>query len=268
MVGAEPFERDMEAIYRLDGNIAHASAFAGGPWDPRLQHGAAPASLICRTVEQLPTAAPMRVARLTVDLMRPVPLAPLVIETEVLREGRKIQLVQVRLLADGTEVTRATVLRIRRDERDLPTVTPEPRLAWPQPEDCPDPTESGLSRTPFLDGLDMKLAHGSFRTPGPGAVWFRARRPIVDGEAISPLMRAAIAADFCNGTSAELDFAHWTFINGDLTLSLAREPVGDWILLDAETWTGPDSIGIAAARLADRNGYFGRAVQSVLFEKR
>ena len=59
-----------------------------------------------------------------------------------------------------------------------------------------------------------------------------------------------------------------TFINGDLTVSLAREPVGQWVLLDAETWAGPDAIGIAAARLADRDGYFGRAVQSVLFEKR
>jgi len=57
-------------------------------------------------------------------------------------------------------------------------------------------------------------------------------------------------------------------INGDLTISLAREPVGDWILLDAETWAGPDSIGLAAARLADRDGYFGRAIQSVLLEKR
>ena len=93
-------------------------------------------------------------------------------------------------------------------------------------------------------------------------------RPIVDGAAISPLMRAAIAADFCNGTSAVLDFREWTFINADVTLSLAREPVGDWILLDAETWAGPDSIGIAAARLGDREGCFGRAVQSVLLEKR
>ena len=126
----------------------------------------------------------------------------------------------------------------------------------------------GLSHTPFLSGLEMRVAKGSFRTPGPAAVWYRAMRPIVDGEPLSPLMRAAIAADFCNGTSAVLDFTKWTFINGDLTLSLAREPVGDWVLLDAETWAGPDSIGIAAARLADRDGYFGRAVQSVLFEKR
>jgi hypothetical protein len=114
----------------------------------------------------------------------------------------------------------------------------------------------------------MRVARGSFRLPGPAAVWYRADRPIVEGAPLSPLMRAAIAADFCNGTSSVLDFKEWTFINGDLTLSLVREPVGDWILLDAETWAGPDSIGLAAARLADRDGYFGRAVQSVLFEKR
>ena len=44
----------------------------------------------------------MRIARVTVDLMRPVPVAPLTIETEVLREGRKIQLCGVRLLANMT----------------------------------------------------------------------------------------------------------------------------------------------------------------------
>lgn len=258
----------MEPIYRVDGATAETSAFAGGPWDAKLQHGAAPASLVCWAVERLPAQAPMRVARLTVDLMRPVPVAPLTIETEVLREGRKIQLVGVRLLAAGTEVVRATALRVRRLQQALPAEATWPALDIKGPEQSHDPTENGLSHTPFLSGLSMKVAKGSFRIPGPAAVWYCATRPIVAGAPISPLMRAAIAADFCNGTSAVLDFADWTFINGDLTLSLAREPVGDWILLDAETWAGPDSIGIAAARLADRDGYFGRAVQSVLFDKR
>src|SRR5580704_13135374 len=103
----------MEAIYKVDGVTAQTSAFAGGPWDPKLQHGAAPSSLICWAVERLPSPAPMRVARLTVDLMRPVPVAPITIETEVLREGRKIQLVAIRLLAGDIEVVRATALRIR-----------------------------------------------------------------------------------------------------------------------------------------------------------
>ena len=257
----------MEAIYRFDAGTAHTSPAAGGPWDPGLQHGAAPSSLLCWAVERLPAPVPMRVARLTVDLMRPVPVAPLAVETEVLREGKKIQLVAARLLADGKEVVRATALRIRREPRELPSpaACPPHDLRPPELGHRPDTT---MSATPFLRGIDMSTVRGGFNQPGAAAVWYRARHPIVAGEPVSPAMRAVIAADFCNGTSAVLDYRHWTFINADLTVSLAREPVGDWILLDAETWTGPDSIGIAAARLADREGYFGRAVQSVLFEKR
>jgi hypothetical protein len=37
----------MESIYRVEGALAETSAFAGGPWSPKLQHGAAPSSLIC-----------------------------------------------------------------------------------------------------------------------------------------------------------------------------------------------------------------------------
>jgi hypothetical protein len=44
--------------------------------------------------------------------------------------------------------------------------------------------------------------------------------------------------------------------------------VGAWILLHAESWIGPDGAGLATARLVDRRGYFGRAVQSLVIEKR
>ncbi|MDE2332432.1 MAG: thioesterase family protein, partial [Bradyrhizobium sp.] len=84
----------------------------------------------------------------------------------------------------------------------------------------------------------------------------------------SQVMRAVVAADLCNGTSAALDFRQWTFLNADLTVSLARQPVGEWILLDAESWIGPDGAGLAMARLADEHSYFGRVVQSLVVEKR
>jgi hypothetical protein len=99
-------------------------------------------------------------------------------------------------------------------------------------------------------------------------VWYRADRPIVAGSSISPLVRAAITSDFANGTSAVLDPATWTFINGDLTVNLARMPIGEWILLDATSWIGPAGAGIAFARLGDARGYFGRAVQSLVIERR
>ncbi|MFL6838486.1 MAG: thioesterase family protein, partial [Bradyrhizobium sp.] len=79
---------------------------------------------------------------------------------------------------------------------------------------------------------------------------------------------AVVAADFSNGTSAALDFREWTFINADLTVSFARQPVGEWILLDGESWIGADGAGVAMSRLADERGYFGRAVQSLVIEKR
>ena len=89
----------MEAIFRVDGANVVTSPDAAGPWDPSMQHGGAPASLAVWAAEQIPTPAPMRIARVTIDLMRPVPVAPLRLETEVLREGRKIQLCAVRLFA-------------------------------------------------------------------------------------------------------------------------------------------------------------------------
>ena len=257
----------MESIYRVEGAAAETSAFAGGPWNPKLQHGAAPSSLICWAVERLPSPVPMRVVRLTVDLMRPVPVAPLTIETEIIREGRKIQLVSVTLLADGAEVVRASALRIRVEPNETPAIANGPAIALPMPDLC-GPPDFFATETPFLKGIEMRVAKGGFRIPGPAAIWYRATRPIVANAAISPLMRAAIAADFCNGTSSVFDMKDWTFINADLSVSLGREPVGEWILLDAETWVGPDCVGIAAARLADTQGYFGRAVQSIIFEKR
>ncbi len=102
----------------------------------------------------------------------------------------------------------------------------------------------------------------------PPAIWYRVDRPLVEGFAISQAVRAVVAADFCNGTAAALDFRQWTFINADLTVSFARQPQGEWILLDAESQIGSDGAGLATARLADQRGYFGRAVQSLVVEKR
>lgn len=257
----------MDAIFRVDGNLAVTSPNAAGPWDPRMQHGSPPAALVVWAAENIPTPVPMRLARVTVDLMRPVPVAPLTIESEVLREGRKIQLCAVRLLANSVVVVGATVLKVKVQTHALP---PEAAIL---PVELPGPEQSRIehvdfSSSPFVTGMSLRAARGRFGVPGPGAIWYRVDRPIVEGCAVSQAMRALVASDFCNGTSAVLDFQAWTFLNADLTVNFAREPVGEWILVDAESWIGPDGAGLAMARLADGIGYFGRAVQSLVIEKR
>lgn len=256
-----------EPIFRVDGQRIVTSPDAAGPWDPRMQHGSAPAALVVWAAEAIPTPVPMSITRVTIDLMRPVPVAPLSIETEILREGRKIQLCAVRLLADGVVVVGASILKIKTQALALP-----PGLG-DLPVDFPGPDQSMVESaehagSPFTKCISMRAARGRFGMVGPAAIWFRVGQPLIAGSAVSQAMRAVVAADFSNGTSSALDFRRWTFINADLTVSFARQPVGEWILLNGESWIGPDGAGLAMSRLADERGYFGRAVQSLVIEKR
>jgi len=169
--------------------------------------------------------------------------------------------------ADGVLTVSATVLKVKLTAESLPPEVGGPKVTLPGPEESPeDPAQ--FSNSPFVMGMQLRAARGTFGVRGPGAIWYRVRRPFVEGTTVSQAMRAVIAADFCNGTSAALDFRDFSFLNADLTVSMTREPVGEWILLDAESWIGPAGAGLAMARLADRGGYFGRCVQSLVIEKR
>ncbi|PYF04540.1 thioesterase superfamily protein [Rhodopseudomonas faecalis] len=257
----------MEAIYRIDGNHITTSPYAAGPWDLTMQHGSPPSALVAFIAESIPTAQPMQIVRLTIDLMRPVPVAPLTFETEVIRDGRKIQLCAVRLLAEGVVVVSATVLKMRIGAQTLPDEIEHPPIDVPPPEQG-QPLRAMGDNNPFVSCVSIREVHGGFLSLGPGAIWYRMDRPIVEGHAISPVMRAAVAADFSNATSAVLDFKEWTFINADLSINLARPPIGEWVLLNSEMWISPDGAGIASSKLGDLHGYFGRAVQSLVIEKR
>jgi hypothetical protein len=258
----------MDAIYRVSGQRVETSESATGPWHPGMQHGAAPAALVAWAAEQLPTDTPMRLARLSLDLCRPVPVGPLSIRSAIVRAGRKIQLATIDLLSNDVEVARAGVLRVRQSDVQISEDFGRLPLDLPPPEASHDIPPEHRVRCRFLEGVSAKLASGPERVRGPTAIWFRANQPIVDGAPISAAMRAAIAADFCNGVSSPLDPRQWSFVNGDMTLHLARLPVGEWILVNAVTILGNSGGGIASAALADRDGYFGRASQSLIIERR
>ena len=258
----------MEAIYHMEGDLFCAGSNAAGPWNPTMQHGSAPASLFVRGAELAPSKVPMRIARMTIDLLRPVPLEPLHLNTEIVREGSKIQVVAMRLLNGDREVARATALKVRRESEGLEEAAMLKPLDLPLPEEGSPRSDQDDRRSGFSKSVEMRFVKGEFRVPGPSAAWCRLTRPFIEGEEITPAMRGVATGDFCNGMSAALDFEKWTFINGDLSVHLAREPKGEWILLNAQSWYGPDGIGLAFADMADVHGYFGRATQSLVLEKR
>lgn len=257
------------ALFHLDGDRYVPTDLARGPWTPDAQHGGPPCALLTRAVEALPSLATMQLARITFELLRPVPIAPLTIATDVLRDGKKVQLVAAVLRAGDTEVVRATALRIRGSDAPLPEDAPADA-------GCPDLPEAADSGTfPFAaaselpafhrDGVEIRPVAGGFDRPGPATAWFRLRVPVIDGEEPSGAVRSVAAADFGNGLSWVLGDG-WLFINPDLTVHLLREPVGEWVCLAARTLPSADGIGLAESALYDERGRIGRSVQSLLLD--
>ena len=166
-----------EAIFLLDGERILPTDLARGPWTPEAQHGGAPAALLGRAVERHEGGADMVVARLTVELLRPVPIAPLRIAARFSRPGKKVQIVEASLVvADGgTEVARATALRMRRGHVPIPegaaatgTLPPpasgsESRPPWARPAGSPSCPQSGRGKRNQSQGL--RHSRGQFH-PG------------------------------------------------------------------------------------------------------
>lgn len=241
-----------------------------GPWSPQALHGGPVAALLAGVAEEAGgDDVPWLPARLTVELLRPVPLAPLAASASVARPGRKVQLVDASLsTADGTVVATARLLRIREADVPAPVTTgldppPFPPAATVALGEMEAPYEAYHSH-----GTEHRFAEGGFDRLGPCTDWIRLTVPVVPGVEPTPLQRVAAAADFGNGISAVADFTTTTFINPDLTIHLHRPPAGDWVCLEAVTWMEERGIALAESRLWDERGPIGRSLQSLLVERR
>jgi acyl-CoA thioesterase len=92
--------------------------------------------------------------------------------------------------------------------------------------------------------------------------------PLIAGERPTPLECLVLAADSASGVAVVVDPRAATFVNGDLTIALHRDPVGEWICLDAATTGERHGIGLTRARLWDTAGLVGRSLQTLLLEPR
>ena len=257
-----------ESLYTPDGDLFVPSGHTRGPWDPLAQHGGAPSALLARCIEQVEAPLPMEIARITVELMRPVPVAePVSVRTRVVRPGRKVQVVEaVMALRDGSELCRAQALRIRRAAVDAPVGGVTAVEPPPPPDGATPQVGVGGDESFGISGVELRFARGIFFELGPATVWIRLRRPVLAGEEPSGVQRACAAADFGNGVSSVYEWGRTVFINPDLTVYLSRMPEGEWICLEAATHPGEQGRALAESRLFDTRGLVGRSLQALLVE--
>ena len=253
------------AFFERDGEHFRPTVLTRGPWRPEHQHGGPPAALLARAIERAAGAADsLQLARFTIDFVRPVPIEPLTVRVEQVRDGRRVRGYTAALWAGAETVARATALVVKVER---PTSIPEPgreRLR-PLPDEA-EPFQFPFFRAPigYHTAVESRLARGAIGS-GRAAAWMRQRVPLVQGETPSPAQRVLVMADSGSGVGATLDSVRVVpFINADLNVSLHRLPDGEWIGLEAVTTLEPHGVGLTRTGLYDIHGAIGEGLQALV----
>ena len=152
------------SFFVTDGKGYVPTPLARGPWGPSLS-GNYIGGLLARAVEQKVDDVDLQPARLTVDLLRPVALQPLQMHSSVVRDGRRLRLVDAVMTQDDVMVARASGLFLRRSEHGADTV-------WTSPVTMP-----AIPADPVMLADDVPMVFHSFgRDPSRGQSGCRRQR--------------------------------------------------------------------------------------------
>jgi acyl-coenzyme A thioesterase PaaI-like protein len=251
-------------FYILENGLYHPQTPATGWWNRAHQNGVAVGGLLILIVENEPKTVPMLTCRLTIDIMRAVSFGPLETRCRVIKSSAKLQMLESQILVGGEVVARAGALRVRIE--DTPPGTAEPGLLYPAPEQTSAvPVTSALSAG---HPMETRVVMGSPREAGPGIYWTRINAQVVEGQPVPALARAAMAADIASAPSSVLNNREWSYANIDLSVYFTRPPAGEWVLTESETVTAGNGLALVNSILADREGPFGRAHQTLFVAPR
>jgi len=259
-----------DALFRPEEGLFVPGDAARSPWTEHALHGGPPGALIARAIEHL-DGDRWWVVRLTIDILREIPVVPLRVSVDLARGGRRVQLVEGRITdAAGETFMRAFAWRIRRTgPLPLPPPVDLPPPMPPLPDTLPAPGQRLRDYTHFADdAVDQRLFAGQLLQPGRATMWFRLRVALVAGEEPTPLQTLMAVVDSANGISWTLPWDRYVFPNTDMGVYLAREPEGEWIALDAISYLDPGGRGISDTALFDTRGFIGRANQALFLDER
>jgi hypothetical protein len=235
-----------------------ATEHTAGPWDPRHQHAGPPAALLAGALD---TREDMALARITLEILSPIPIGEVEVAVEVERPGRSVELLAGELRVEGRTVVKARAWRVRRaDERIAPA-----HVAPPLPE-VAQPSPPGFGDFGYARAIEWRWAEGGWLIPGPAKVWTRLLVAVVAGEPPTPLQRVLTVADSGNGVSAALPWDRYLFINTELSVHVLRPAAGEWVCLEARTEV--EEAGLASSVLSDPSGPVARGAQSLLVARR
>ena len=209
-----------------------------------------------------------RISQLALEFLSAVPVATLHVTTELIRPGKKIAFWSAKASVDGRDVARMSAWVLSSKEGRSPLVRLEDEPPGPLPTHAAESYFTSVPKFPYGDAIEWRFAQGHWNQLGPATVWAKLRVGLVEGEETSPLARLLAMVDSANGVGAELDLGKYLFVPVNLSVTLARHPVGEWTGMTATTSIATDGIGITSAKVFDPRGQLGEALQSLFVEPR
>ncbi|HJN37218.1 MAG TPA: thioesterase family protein [Gammaproteobacteria bacterium] len=262
----------MESVFRRVKSGYEASASGCAGWYPDVLHGGAVAGFISHFCTSYPTSKPMRLARVTVDLFKPVIRNHLEVSVEVLRNSKNLQVLEAKLLRKGSLVAKASVLKIRENASiGLACHDSSDKLDFPDPVNVFKLTNPSMNeiRNFAKDAVEINRVEGMpFDEDGPGSLWIRPKLNLIEGESMHPGISAIVAADFGNAISSVFPLDSHIYINADLGVEFYRMPRGEWIGVESITHNTQDGVGLVQTKLYDREGLIGGAHQCLVMDTR
>jgi acyl-CoA thioesterase len=259
--------RELPEAYYLPGpdGAFEPTLATESPWSSDAQHGGPPTALLAHVMRTRLPAEGMRLARITNEFLGSIPRVPLTAQASVIRDGRRIRLVEASLLAEGRPVAVARAWQIATSgEGGIPAEGLASEPAPPLPEAMPQKYFSGFRQWGYGESVEWRWVRGSYDSAGEAVVWARPRIPLVAGEAMHPLDRVLVVADSANGVSSALNPGEWLFIPPAITVTLHRYPAGDWVYLAATSTLAADGLGSTLGTLGDKDGQVGSVAQPLL----
>lgn len=251
------------AFYQqVDRGRFESSPLTAGPWSAEAQHAGPPSALLVRALEQFDADPGVRLARLSVDVLGPVPIAPLDIEVHRIRPGRSVELLEATASVAGRPALVARGWRMRRTPEDFPTIGAHSGPPIPDARQR-GPMMSDAYGDGYLSVVDFSFVTGGGDELGPAEAWGRARIDLVEGETMSGWQHTVVVADSASGVSMGTDPLTHPAINCDLLVSLHRDPEPGWVHLESETTGSPGQGVLTDTLLSDDHGRLGRSVQNL-----
>ncbi|OBI51682.1 thioesterase [Mycobacterium kyorinense] len=238
--------------------------FTRSNWAPDLQHGSPPLALLTKTIEELIADSPLRIGRLSLDILGAIPVAPVSVRAWIERPGKRISLLAAEM-RDGSERPVARVSAWALASSDTADVARDryPPLTEGPAEPLPP---HWWNVEGYLKSVDWRRQPDD---PAGAAVWWlRPRVHVVDAEDTTPLQNLAMVVDSANGVGAALDPQRFVFMNTDTVVHLHRAPRGADFGLRARGSIGPDGIGVTTSEIFDRDGFIGTSAQTLLVQRR